>query len=42
MIRVVLTIVIGLSGIFIATALNHGTTAQPAVSPCNCPGEAQP
>jgi len=41
MIRVVLTIALGFSGIFIATVLNHGPTAQPAIapSPCNCPGE---
>ena len=40
MIRVILTIVIGFSGLFIATALNQPATptAQPTVSPCNCPG----
>jgi len=42
MIRVILIVALGMSGVFIATALNHGTTAQPAIapSPCNCPGGA--
>lgn len=40
MIRVVLTIALGFSGIFIATAINQPAATQPAptVSPCNCPG----
>ena len=49
MIRVVLTIAIGFSGLFIATAINQPATptAQPAiapatVTPCNCPGVNPP
>lgn len=39
MTRVILTVALGLSGIFIATALNPpiAPTAQPA-TPSNCPG----
>lgn len=46
MLRVILILALGFSGIFLAVAMNPPTpaiapTAAPTVSPCNCPGGAQ-
>ena len=44
MIRVILILALGFSGIFIAVAMNPPVPAiaPTAPAPCNCPGEAQP
>lgn len=47
MLRVILILALGFSGIFIAVSLNPpvpaiAPTAAPTSTPCNCPGEAQP
>ena len=45
MLRVLLVLIVGFSGIFIAVALNPPTPAiaptAPTSSPCNCPGGLQ-
>ena len=41
MLRVILVLALGFSGIFIAVALNPPAPAIAPTAPCNCPGEAQ-